>query len=230
MKLPLALALAASFFLLAALAVAHPKYELAIPNANVNDCANCHINPGGGGPRNEFGLDFAANGHTWNATLAANDSDMDGFANGVELQDPNGAWVSGQPDPGEPCLVSNPGDDFDVPTPVADVTLHFDGAPVPRGTNVDFSADLLVDNCYGNPQSFDVWIDATLPNGHSFAGNPVFGPIHLTLPPGFSVVGVPISVFVPAVAPPGTYVLTARTGHHPDQVFDESSFSFQVTP
>lgn len=26
-------------------------------------CGKCHVNPAGGGPRNKFGLAFAANGH-----------------------------------------------------------------------------------------------------------------------------------------------------------------------
>lgn len=63
-----------------------------IPNGNVNQCANCHLNPGGGGLRNTFGQAVEAgliSGDVdWGATLAALDSDGDGFTNGQELQDP----------------------------------------------------------------------------------------------------------------------------------------------
>ena len=43
-------------------------------------------------PRNVFGLAFAANNHTWDATLCSLDSDGDGFTNGEELGDPNCTW------------------------------------------------------------------------------------------------------------------------------------------
>ena len=49
----------------------------------------------GGGPNNQYGLDFAANGHSYNLTLACIDSDKDGFSNGFELGDPCGVWKVG---------------------------------------------------------------------------------------------------------------------------------------
>lgn len=88
-----------------------------IPNGFVNECANCHISPAGGGPRNPFGQQVENGfltvpgpaGHVkWGSELASLDSDGDGFTNGEELQDPNGIWTSGSI--GNPSLVTNPGD------------------------------------------------------------------------------------------------------------------------
>lgn len=97
-----------------------------IPNGNVNRCANCHNNPGGGGARNSFGVTVGtsflsppgASGQVqWGPELAAIDSDGDGFTNGEELQDPTGSWTQGSPAPGDPSLVTKPGDPNSKPNP-----------------------------------------------------------------------------------------------------------------
>lgn len=69
----------------------------ALPNGNQNSCANCHTNPRGGGPRNEFGR-FAASSGAMNlrartidwSLLFDTDSDGDGYTNGEEMGDPDG--------------------------------------------------------------------------------------------------------------------------------------------
>jgi hypothetical protein len=83
------------------------SYVSQIPNGATFSCANCHVNPAGGGTRTGFGNAFASNSHTWNATLAALDSDSDASSNGVELCDSNGTWRPGQANPSG--TVYNPG-------------------------------------------------------------------------------------------------------------------------
>ncbi|MCA0389271.1 MAG: T9SS type A sorting domain-containing protein [Bacteroidetes bacterium] len=95
-----------------------------IPNGSKFSCANCHVSAAGGGTRNQFGQTienaFLVNDNVmWDATLASLDSDGDGFSNGVELQDPNGSWRTGQGDPGVFANVTNPGDPNSKPAPNA---------------------------------------------------------------------------------------------------------------
>ena len=54
----------------------------------------------------------------WGAALAATDSDEDGFTNGEELQDPNGAWRPGDPALGNSALVTSPGNASSKPAVV----------------------------------------------------------------------------------------------------------------
>jgi hypothetical protein len=103
---------------LAALAGMEPAWgksgrENLLPNGRVFGCANCHVNPAGGGTRTPFGeevfnvfnrVPVPATTPYWSATLAAKDSDGDGLANGREVGDPegDGTAVAG-------AVVTNPG-------------------------------------------------------------------------------------------------------------------------
>ncbi|XP_071096535.1 tyramine beta-hydroxylase-like isoform X2 [Haliotis cracherodii] len=77
-----------------------------------------HINALGGGSRNNFGKDFAANGHTWTQDFCRLDSDGDGMTNGQELGDPNCVWNAGSDTaPSRTTQITHPGvcDPFDSP-------------------------------------------------------------------------------------------------------------------
>jgi len=90
-----------------------------IPNGSKFNCANCHINANGGGARNAFGKDVEkslVNGNVkWDSELASIASDGDGYTNGQELLDPDGEWMAGNADPGNPNNAANPGDDSSTP-------------------------------------------------------------------------------------------------------------------
>lgn len=110
-----------------------------LPNGSVNSCSNCHFNRGGGGRRNPFGEAVQAlvtpGGRQvfWGPDLAALDSDGDGVSNGEELGDPEGQWVAGDPAPGNPARVTNPGDPEDRPEP--------EPAPAAQFRRGDFNSD-----------------------------------------------------------------------------------------
>jgi hypothetical protein len=119
----------------------------------------------GGDARNDFGLDVQAlvtvggTENFWGPQLAALDSDGDGFTNGEELQDPEGVWTPGSPAPGNPDLVTLPGDSTSKPsvTSVTDIfgnpaayELHSNYPnPFNPETNIQFTL----------PQSSNVKID-----------------------------------------------------------------------
>lgn len=118
---------------------ARPSRVGQLPNGSTFGCANCHVNAGGGGPRNAFGQ-AVANGFlngsgfsatvNWNATLAAQDADGDGVTNGAELGDPDG---DGTPTAG--VTVTNPGDA---------TSFNAQPAPDPGPTRPDVAAgDIL---------------------------------------------------------------------------------------
>ena len=91
-----------------------------LPNGSSNRCANCHNDPGGGGPRNGFGqdvdalLDPGSRDAFWALELALEDSDGDGFTNGAELGDFDGDGVAERT-----VNITNPGLALD--TPIADL-------------------------------------------------------------------------------------------------------------
>jgi len=70
-----------------------------VPNGSRFNCQTCHVSAAGGGTRNPFGnavfnlVRGPANIAFWSPTLAALDSDGDGFTNGEELGDPEGDFT-----------------------------------------------------------------------------------------------------------------------------------------
>ena len=63
-------------------------FNLTYPSAAATlgqDCTLCHVVPGGGGPPNSYGSDFARNGYDFHA-IEPLDSDNDGFTNIEEIQ------------------------------------------------------------------------------------------------------------------------------------------------
>jgi hypothetical protein len=105
---------------LAVTAQAEERFVSMIPNGKVSNCLNCHLRAAGDGPRNAFGNAvnnaLRSNRNFWTASLAALDSDGDGFTNGEELGDPegDGTAVAG-------ARVTNPGDAKSFPV-VEDTT------------------------------------------------------------------------------------------------------------
>ena len=96
-----------------------PQRVNQIPNGNKFQCASCHISAGGGGARTLFGEtvnDNLSNGNVRWDLIFNIDSDGDGFANGEELQDPDGQWSIGQANPGDPSLVTQPWNPNSKPT------------------------------------------------------------------------------------------------------------------
>ncbi len=117
-------------------------------------CNTCHTS-GGGSPRNPFGLAVEArvtpggSQEFWGPELAALDSDGDGFTNGRELQDPNGAWRPGQAAPATALLVSKPGDASSFPQENgAQVPASIGAIDVLQTVPVDEGATVVVSNGY----------------------------------------------------------------------------------
>ncbi len=120
-----------AFATLATLAFVSPTDAFAfggfrsnVPNGFDNSCSTCHItNSGGDGCPGEatnskcfnpFGAAFNGNSRRWDARLAGEDADGDGWSNGQELGDPFGRWVQGNQSPPSP-VVTKPGDASDTP-------------------------------------------------------------------------------------------------------------------
>ena len=92
---------------------AFPEWATQHPIPNLDAAGGCdglcHVDGyPGSALTNPLYLDFEAAGFVWNAKMANDDSDGDGFSNGWELQNPSGTWVAGTADPGSAALVSNP--------------------------------------------------------------------------------------------------------------------------
>ena len=99
---------------------AHPHADriAQIPNGSVRNCETCHASSTSG-TLNPFGQQIEAaylvppgpSGVVqWGPALANLDADGDGLSNGFELNDPSGGWIAGDPPPGAPADVTDPGD------------------------------------------------------------------------------------------------------------------------
>lgn len=138
------------FVLFIFFALNYESYSLSgfqnnIPNGQKNSCMNCHIIISGG-PRNDFGDAYDDNSRRWNEILAKLDSDNDGFSNGQELQDKDGAWTKALGNSfGDPNLVSLPGNINDVPSSVENDNLvsKFSIYPTPVIENINIKLETI---------------------------------------------------------------------------------------
>jgi len=169
-----------------------------IPNGNKFTCANCHIDPFGGGPRNKFGQDVeklvSVGGHEefWGPALAKLDSDGDGKTNGQELNDPDGAWRSGQSNPGALSSVTNPGNPASV-TSVGNIA----GLPT----------EYKLYNNYPNPFNPSTKIKFNLPEA-------AFVKLNV-----FDLLGKELKTLISSELKPGTYEVNFDATHFASGVY-----------
>lgn len=112
-----------------------------MPNGTVLGCGTCHLSEFGAGPRNPFGeavaqlVSVGGREDFWSPALAMMDSDGDGFTNGEEVMDPEGTWQEGDPNPGDPNALGNPGNPDSLPAQLGDpdalVAILFGANEVP---------------------------------------------------------------------------------------------------
>ncbi len=134
-------------------AEARPTRPARVPNGTVFNCLTCH-NSSNGGSRNAFGLAVQAKiGGTsadvpfWDAALASEDSDGDGFTNGQELGDPDGDFLN----IGSASLVTNPGNFSSRPNGAP----GFTSSPVTAATEgVAYSYQATASDPDSNPLTF----------------------------------------------------------------------------
>ena len=149
-----------------------------IPNGTLNSCLNCHMTPSGG-PRNPFGSAVEAKiGGTpvdvpfWDATLAAADSDGDGFSNGTELGDPDGDFQNVTT-----TDITNPGNSSSKPNP-------------PANTAPSFTSSAVTTAAIGTTYSYTA--TATDAQGNSITFSKVSGPSWLSVASTGAVTGTPL--------------------------------------
>ncbi|KPK70276.1 hypothetical protein AMJ82_03445, partial [candidate division TA06 bacterium SM23_40] len=111
--------------------------------------------------------------------------------------------------------------------PAVTVMVEPDAYEVPRGGTLGYTA--TVQNLSSSAQSFYGLIEAWLPNGSPYSGNPLVGPRPVTLAPGGSQ-SVHLEHPVPAVAPLGEYLLRVKVGNPPADLLDQDFFHFRVVP
>jgi len=110
---------------------------------------------------------------------------------------------------------------------IVNLTPHNPPIQIPAGGG-SFGYDVMIINDDTSDVSFDVWINASLPNGA------IFGPIllrqDLTLSVGDTLRREDLAQEVPAGAPPGEYSYIACVGAYPGVVIASGSFNFSKLP
>lgn len=146
------------------------------PNGNSLSCSACHVRSSGGGPRTPFGeetrrLVGSSRNSFWTASLAALDSDGDGFTNGQELGDPDGTWRQGDAHP-SPSEATNPGDASSKPEIVVNSAPEISSTPPESGffgepieyqiIASDADNDVLAYDLMDSPEWLSMTSDGTL--------------------------------------------------------------------
>ncbi len=105
------------------------------------------------------------------------------------------------------------------------VTLIPDATTVEQGGTLGYAVEVI--NHSDEVKTFQYWSDIYLWNGEPYKKNPVFGPLVGTLQAGQIKTGH-ITHRVPDRAPCNTYTLCGRIGFHPDGIWNEDCFRFEV--
>jgi len=119
------------WFALVCNATAYRNYYNNMPNGNQIQGDIAHIN-GNYKTFTTFGQDYRTAGGTWSA-YCQKDSDGDGATNGVELGDPNCAWVVNRGAPSG-TYQSDPNDPNSTPAAAVVTSAPVTAAPVAAGT------------------------------------------------------------------------------------------------
>ena len=109
--------------------------------------------------------------------------------------------------------------------PEVEIRLMPYGSPVTiPALGGSFNYNISITNNSDSTQTFDLWIDVTLPDSSIYG--PVLGPVNLTLPAAFSGDRRRTQA-VPGGAPAGIYAYNAYVGIYPDTVWDSDNFNFE---
>jgi hypothetical protein len=90
----------------------------------------------------------------------------------------------------------------------------------PNGGSFNYNAQ--INNAGPRPLTFDVWIQAQLPNGAIY---PILSRLGITLPAGFALTRA-MTQSVPGFAPAGNYTMWGHAGVYNENVWTSSSFPF----
>jgi hypothetical protein len=109
-----------------------------------------------------------------------------------------------------------------------DVVLVPHSTTVSRGGRLFY--DVTVSNLTSEPRPIEAWIDVLLPDGRSYAGNPIVGPRSASIGAGSQVTRT-LRISAPRSVPPsGPYTIRATVGIFDACISDAASFQFNVVP